>query len=225
MNYNVRLTPVFSISPDHHSRLTIHPTVVQIRFFYDSAKPTPASTPSAAIFSARAPCGAFYSTSEGSKHLILRLKDGMDTSLPSTNSICVTNLFRLGTMLNEEGYGALARETVNAFEVEMMQYAWLFPGLLAGVVKVRLGGKTWAVLGDAEDDEVTAETLRRVNTSPSGGIETIVRVHPGSWVAGKNSLLGELISKQEKGCFFLDDGGSYRPASARDLEPKPRDYE
>ena len=63
----------------------------------------------------------------------------MDTSLPSTNAVAVTNLFQLGHLLNDEKFTTMARESINAFEVEMLQHPWLFPGLLAGVVTARLG--------------------------------------------------------------------------------------
>lgn len=83
--------------------------------------------------------GAFFSTSSTSPHTILRLKDGMDTSLPSVNAVAASNLFRLGALLDDETYSALARGTVNAFEAEMLQHPWLFPGLLGAVVTARLG--------------------------------------------------------------------------------------
>lgn len=63
----------------------------------------------------------------------------MDTSLPSTNGVSVSNLFRLGELLADEKFTRLARETINAFEAEMLQHPWLFPGLLGGVVVARLG--------------------------------------------------------------------------------------
>ncbi|OAA36061.1 DUF255 domain protein [Metarhizium rileyi] len=83
--------------------------------------------------------GAFFSTVASSPQAILRLKDGMDTSLPSVNAVAASNLFRLGALLDDDEYSALARGTVNAFEAEMLQHPWLFPGLLAGVVTARLG--------------------------------------------------------------------------------------
>lgn len=63
----------------------------------------------------------------------------MDTSLPSVNAVAASNLFRLGALLDDEWYSALARGTVDAFEAEMLQHPWLFPGLLGGVVTARLG--------------------------------------------------------------------------------------
>ena len=65
----------------------------------------------------------------------------MDTSLPSTNAVSVHNLFRLGGLLDDDKFAALARDTINAFEAEMLQHPWLFPGLLGGLVLARLGAE------------------------------------------------------------------------------------
>jgi uncharacterized protein YyaL (SSP411 family) len=83
--------------------------------------------------------GAFFSTTPSHPFSPLRLKDGMDTSLPSINAVSVSNLFRLSTLKNAEEEDRLAHETINAFEPEMLQYPWLYPGLLGGVVRARLG--------------------------------------------------------------------------------------
>lgn len=83
--------------------------------------------------------GGLFSTVADSPHTILRLKDGMDTALPSTNAISVSNLFQLGDLLADDKFTSLARETIDAFEAEVLQHPWLFPGLLAGVVAARLG--------------------------------------------------------------------------------------
>lgn len=63
----------------------------------------------------------------------------MDTSLPSTNAVSVNNLYRLGQLLDDEKFVGMARSSINAFEAEMLQHPWLFPGLLGGVVTARLG--------------------------------------------------------------------------------------
>ncbi|KAK6709162.1 unnamed protein product [Fusarium graminearum] len=83
--------------------------------------------------------GAFFTTKAHSPHVILRLKEGMDTSLPSTNAVSVANLFRLASLLLDEELTTKARQTINAFEIEVAQYPWLFPGLLGCVVTERLG--------------------------------------------------------------------------------------
>ncbi|KAI0120669.1 hypothetical protein BJ170DRAFT_159606 [Xylariales sp. AK1849] len=87
--------------------------------------------------------GAFYCTTQDAPHILLRIKDAMDTSQPSTNAVSVSNLFRLGALLDDARYTHLAKETINAFEAEMLQYPYLFPGLLSSVVASKLGVSRW----------------------------------------------------------------------------------
>ncbi|KFZ16577.1 hypothetical protein V502_05018, partial [Pseudogymnoascus sp. VKM F-4520 (FW-2644)] len=65
----------------------------------------------------------------------------MDASEPSTNGVSASNLYRLASLLGDAKYEALAKETVGAFEAEIMQYPWLFgsfmPSVVAGVTGVR----------------------------------------------------------------------------------------
>ncbi|KAK7962853.1 uncharacterized protein PG986_003678 [Apiospora aurea] len=91
----------------------------------------------------RAGCGGFYSTAEDAQHILLRVKDAMDTTQPSTNAVSTSNLIRLSSLQGESGqvrsYLMMAKETINAFEPEMLQYPYLFPGLLSLVIHLRLG--------------------------------------------------------------------------------------
>ncbi|KAK4237880.1 hypothetical protein C8A03DRAFT_34123 [Achaetomium macrosporum] len=101
--------------------------------------------------------GGFYSTEAATlSPTILRLKSGMDKSVPSTNAVSASNLFRLGTLLNEERYVLQAKETVNAFEAEILQYPWLFVSLLTSVVTARLGVRTARVSGGGDEDALRA---------------------------------------------------------------------
>lgn len=111
----------------------------------------------------------------------------MDTSLPSTNAASSWNLFRLGAMLGDTRYTALAKETVAAFEPEMLQYPWLFPGLLAGVVASRLGGRNWVVAGDDEPKE-EAEKKALAVKGKSGGAAPPPAAPPGRHANGAVGL-------------------------------------
>jgi hypothetical protein len=115
----------------------------------------------------------------------------MDKSQPSTNAMSASNLFRLGTLLlatqegggeeatKGEAYLLQARETVNAFEAEILQYPWLFVSLLTGVVTARLGVKKVEVArGDAEG-------LRRWYTAPRAEAGVLVLVEDGGNGEGK----------------------------------------
>lgn len=79
----------------------------------------------------------------------------MDTSLPSINAIATDNLFELAQLLDDNTYAKMARTTINAFEAEMLQHPWLFPGLLNGVVTARLG------LSGTSDAEIKYKVTRQ----------------------------------------------------------------
>ncbi|KXX82366.1 Spermatogenesis-associated protein 20 [Madurella mycetomatis] len=143
----------------------------QTQLFYDSpplrdkAQSTPAPSPRHAY------SGGFYSTeSETLSPTILRLKSGMDKAQPSTNAVSASNLFRLGVLLASESYTLQAKETINAFEAEVLQYPWLFVGLLISVVTARLGVKKVSV---ERGDE---KALTEFYTSPRAEAKVLLLV-------------------------------------------------
>ncbi|ROT41038.1 spermatogenesis-associated protein [Sodiomyces alkalinus F11] len=189
----------------------------QINLFYDDL--TPVSTTSPNTLPARSSCGAFYTTPDPTPHAILRLKDGMDTSIPATNAIGVSNLFRLGVTLGSETYPALARETINAFEAEVLQYPWLFPGLLSGVVSARLGGKIWAIVRDpaGNDGETTHKLLTKLYGEARGGLRNIFIIKTeNDLVVQRNPPLADIV-KQGPGAYIFDNG-HFRPCTKTDVE-------
>jgi uncharacterized protein YyaL (SSP411 family) len=137
----------------------------------------------------------------------------MDTVQPSTNAVSASNLFRLSSILGDSDYAQKARETINAFEVEMLQYPWLFVGLLGSVVTAKLGGKCWIVEA-AEKDEV----IRKYHLLPRAGLRSLVyhSAAEDSWLAGRNPLLKEL--KGQAGSAYNFDNGSYEPYTESKLE-------
>ncbi|KAF9875089.1 duf255 domain protein [Colletotrichum karsti] len=189
---------------------------VQIDIFYDSTSiEISAPEPPAS----RSSCGAFYTTPENAPHTILRLKDGMDTALPSTNAVSVSNLFRLGIMLGDEAYTALGRESINAFEAEVLQYPWLFPGLLSGVVTARLGGATWVIIrkDGEEDDVMTQRLLQKIHLEARGGLRNILYLKSeNDLLANRSPMLKELLLSAQPGAYRLEDGG-YRPINRGDV--------
>lgn len=102
----------------------------------------------------------------------------MDKSAPSTNAVAASNLFRLGALLDDRRaehshYARQARETVAAFEAEILQYPWLFVGLLTSVVTARLGVKKVRVRAD---DHVL---LRAFHTFPRAEASALLLVGVG----------------------------------------------
>lgn len=153
-------------------------------------------------------CGGFYSTADEAAHVILRLKDGMDTAQPSTNAVSTSNLFRLGFVLGDTSYVKIAHETISAFEVEALQYPWLFIGLLSGVVTARLGGIVW--LSAAGDEAKKEERRRRFYELPRAGLRSWVFLRKGgekekSWLFGKRN---QALAGLEEGSYQFD--GKYK---------------
>ena len=132
-----------------------------------------------------APDGGFYTTpnpassspsatsaiTEGSD-LLMRLKQGMDGAEPSANALSAGNLCRLGSLLEDEEYVALAKKTIGAFEAEIEQYPSSFPGMLSAVAWLAIGGKgVWVVGGDDADEskalgEPTVDAKEAAETNP-----------------------------------------------------------
>lgn len=151
---------------------------------------------------------------------LFRLKTGTDSATPSTNGVIAQNLLRLSSLLEDESYKTLAKETCNAFSVEVLQHPFLFVGLLDAIVGLELGVKNViGVLGHGEPtasegptsggasstereviqklrDEAgtaastSAATLSLVDVRSSGGERTIQ--NKSHWLRKRNPLLKDL---------------------------------
>ncbi|KAI1451946.1 hypothetical protein F4805DRAFT_60454 [Annulohypoxylon moriforme] len=179
---------------------------LQIKLFYDNPTPTPTT--------ANARCGAFYSTVLGAPYTLLRIKDAMDTSQPSVNAVSVSNLFRLGGLLGDNKYTYLAKESVNAFGVEMLEHPNLFPGLLCGIIPWKLGGEHWLAVGERHDPT----QLARFHKAPRAALFTLRHHIPrkaNSWLAKRDTKTAAL--PQEPGFYAKSSDGSYRRLENDDL--------
>ncbi|KAI1472450.1 uncharacterized protein F4812DRAFT_408956 [Daldinia caldariorum] len=179
---------------------------LQIQHFYDNPTPTPTM--------ANARCGAFYSTALGAPYTLLRIKDAMDTSQPSVNAVSVSNLFRLGGLLGDEKYTYLAKESVNAFGVEMLEHPNLFPGLLCGIIPWKLGGQHWLAVGA----KPAPEQLKAYYRAPRAALFTL-RYHApekrDAWINKRDPRVSTF--PREQGVYNRSPNGTYRKLSPNDL--------
>lgn len=145
----------------------------------------------------------FFSTPEGQKDLIMRLKDGMDNAEPGTNGVSARNLDRLGALLEDETYVQRARETTSAFEAEIMQHPFLFPGMLDSVVASKFGTRHAVITGEGEKAE---EWLKRHRGRPAGlGVVSRVGKHLGGWLKERNALVKSMDTEKE-GVMVCEQG-------------------
>ncbi|KAF2688958.1 hypothetical protein K458DRAFT_414628 [Lentithecium fluviatile CBS 122367] len=145
----------------------------------------------------------FFSTPEGQADLIMRLKDGMDNAEPGTNGVSARNLDRLGALLEDEEYVKKARDTTSAFEAEIMQHPFLFPGMMDAIVAGRFGVKHAVATGEGERVE---EWVKRWRERPQG-VGTVSRVGRGmgEWLRERNSLV-KIMDAQKEGVMVCEQG-------------------
>ncbi|KAK6430975.1 hypothetical protein LTR95_012870, partial [Oleoguttula sp. CCFEE 5521] len=139
---------------------------------------------------------AFFSTPEHQVDILVRTKDGMDNAEPSVNGVSASNLFRLGSMLNDAKYEKLSRQTVAAFEVEIGQHPGLFSGMMSSIVAAKLGCRGLMVAGVGEVAEAAVRKYRE-GVFPT---MTIIRVGNGAedgWLKGRNDLLADTDGDRE----------------------------
>ncbi|EEH41493.2 spermatogenesis-associated protein [Paracoccidioides lutzii Pb01] len=106
---------------------------------------------------------------------LLRLKPGTDAATPSPNGVIARNLLRLSALLDAgdvkennaatattKSYKRLARETVNAFAVEIMQHPFLFVGMLDAIVGLEMGVRgIVGVIGQDDGDASLSSVMSR----------------------------------------------------------------
>ena len=118
---------------------------------------------------------------------IVRLKPGTDTALPSPNGVVAMSLLYLASYClsddaeRSRNYMRAARQTIDAFAVEVIQHPFLFVTLLGAVVLDAVGVKTIQVEGEIGEAEIR---------SLNGWGRTLVRL-AGTGTGEKRVLLCE----------------------------------
>lgn len=153
--------------------------------------------------------GAFFATPFNAPHTILRLKDGMDTSDPSTNGTSASNLYRLSSLLNDDTYSAKARQTVAAFESEILQYPWLFSSFMPSIVAGKLGVRGIVVAQGEEKDDNGVMKVKEFEKAPRGGLGTFTKISSNkesSWLRERNTLLKD-FGRDGRTRILICEGG------------------
>ncbi|KAM5458175.1 hypothetical protein MaudCBS49596_000087 [Microsporum audouinii] len=177
-------------------------------------------------------CTGYYMTPSeavtNTPSALFRLKTGTDSATPSTNGVIAQNLLRLSSLLEDESYKVKARQTCNAFAVEIMQHPFLFVGMLDVIVGLEIGTKSiTGVLGSTEaatgedSSKPERDLIRKIRTEAGGTASTSatvlsmvdvratdLRTNKSEWLRGRNSLLKDLSSG--KNFLLVCEAGSCR---------------
>lgn len=161
--------------------------------------------------------GGFFATQENQSDTLLRLKDAMDGAEPSINGVSASNLYRLGSMLEDDTYTTKARKTCEAFNTEMTQHPFLFSSMMTSVVAGRLGGMRSVVIsgeGTAVQEAVAKSRLRlKVNTT----VTRIGGTARSDWLRNRNQLIASM-KPDKPGVQVCSGGICTEELDAKDVE-------
>ncbi|CAG8654992.1 8293_t:CDS:10 [Gigaspora margarita] len=78
--------------------------------------------------------GGYYNVKEGTKDILLRLKDDHDGAEPSANSVSVSNLILLGNIVNNLDYNAKAERTLKYFAGSLNSIPYSMSAMVASLM-------------------------------------------------------------------------------------------
>lgn len=143
---------------------------------------------------------------------IMSLKPGSDNALPSPNGVIASNLLLLSSYLEEPSYQTLAKQTIDAFAVEIVQHPFLFVTMLSAVVLEAVGVKSVVAVGKAEVHQFNGfgRTVVRLQVTQGQG-----------WLRQRNQLLdGVKLREGEKSRVMICEAGTCRELKDGELEVK-----
>jgi uncharacterized protein YyaL (SSP411 family) len=106
--------------------------------------------------------GAFFSTAEGERDLVLRVKEDYDGAEPSGNSISVMNLSRLALITNRDRFRQSAGRTLAAFSGRLSVAPMAIPQLLAACEFI-IGHPREIILAGSADSPGMQALLRELH--------------------------------------------------------------
>lgn len=100
--------------------------------------------------------GAYFSNSGRDASIVLRLKDDQDGAEPCPNSVSVSNLVRLGALLNNQDYAEKAATILKVFYERLTKIPIAIPEMVCGLILLQDTPKQIVLVGDPNSDDLTA---------------------------------------------------------------------
>ncbi|KAL4766387.1 thioredoxin domain-containing protein [Aspergillus foveolatus] len=146
-------------------------------------------------YAGSSPAG-YYTTpstsAPGSPATLLRLKTGTESAVPSVNGVIARNLLRLSSILEENSYRVLARQTCQSFAVEILQHPFLFVGLLDVIVGLNTGTRNITAVV-AADSSLSTSTEGGAPTSAWNGLVKRIRAEAGPTLSTSSNTVAALV--------------------------------
>ncbi|KAL4978379.1 hypothetical protein BDW66DRAFT_18954 [Aspergillus desertorum] len=128
----------------------------------------------------------------GSPASLLRLKTGTESAVPSVNGVIARNLLRLSSLLEEDSYRVLARQTCQSFAVEILQHPFLFVGLLDAIVGLETGTRNVTGIF-AADSGTSSSTEGGTPTSARDALVKKIRAEAGLTLSMSSNTVAALV--------------------------------
>jgi hypothetical protein len=106
--------------------------------------------------------GAYFTTTGKDPNLFLRSKGDYDEAQPSPNSVSSLNLLRLSWLFDNREWHRMAKQTINAFQADLLRYPSSLPQLLVALDASESTPKQIVIAGRADAPD-THQLLREVN--------------------------------------------------------------
>jgi uncharacterized protein YyaL (SSP411 family) len=143
--------------------------------------------------------------------MIMDMKPGSDTALPSPNGITASNLLLLSSYLQQSSYKTNAKQTIDAFGVEILQHPFLFVTMLSAIILEAVGIQGVVAVGE----EAEVRNL-------AGFGRTLIKLQGNrapSWLIEKNEFLRNLeLPEGVNARIFICDAGGCREMKIGDLD-------
>ncbi|CAG8768985.1 26049_t:CDS:10, partial [Racocetra persica] len=98
--------------------------------------------------------GGYYNVKEGTKDILLRLKDDHDGAEPSANSVSVSNLILLSNIVNNPDYNVKAERTLKYFAGRLNMMPFSMSAMVASLMLHIKGVKQIMVIGREQNQIV-----------------------------------------------------------------------
>jgi uncharacterized protein YyaL (SSP411 family) len=105
--------------------------------------------------------GGFYFTAESGEELLGRKKEIYDGALPSSNSVAMANLLRLGRMTGNTAWEEMADQISQLFSTEIKQAPTGFGAALQGV-SFATGSTSEIIISGEQDASATQQMTKRI---------------------------------------------------------------
>ncbi|MBL8173745.1 MAG: thioredoxin domain-containing protein [Bryobacterales bacterium] len=126
--------------------------------------------------------GGFYSTAEGDRSLVLRIKDDYDGAEPASNSVMAGNLLRLSALTGDRAMRASAEKALTFFAGRLATSAITIP-MMATAYLLSLAKPKQIVIAGERDAADTAAMLREVRKRflPGCSVVLLDAASRGKW--------------------------------------------